>query len=106
MSGRRLLKTPSLLRAMFGGDDHIRPMEQRPTAQPQQPGFPAPGVVPPPGGLDNNNIQGGSLGMPLVACWKSACTSCLSQAGLLLQMVFNIDGHGRFLRQNSELGDA
>ena len=30
----------------------------------------------------------------------------LSEAGLLLQMVFNIEGHGLFLRKTSEIGAA
>ena len=82
MSGRRLLKTPSLVTALFGGDDHIRPMEQRPTAQPQQPGFPAPGVVPPPGGPDDNNNQGGSLNTGHASgCMLQKCLHVPSELG-------------------------
>lgn len=61
MSGRRLLKTPGVVKAMFGEDeirrittpqaDHQRAeagarMAAQPNAHPG--GFPAPGVVPPP----------------------------------------------------------
>jgi Derlin-2/3 len=47
MTGRRPLKTPGLVKALFPGDDGVRIVRTPPPAAPHA--FPAPGVVPEPG---------------------------------------------------------
>lgn len=81
MSGRRVLKTPALLRALFHDEaELIHPMQDDvPTADqvPQEQhrvannGFPAPGIVPPPPGFNQGKDHNKEAQDPPASPWRN-----------------------------------